>query len=157
MMDIQQLSKKNIPDILLLEKNHAPDKPLYAKYDEKALNFIFDNPETCRAYGIFENGKLIAWGCYRTKWKDDNLTQEGTYEISSVVVDSNFRRKGIGKALLNKIIDEIKNNQEFKNIYLTVSPLNLGALLLYLKNGFLIYDFKKNVYGEGADRVYLKI
>lgn len=156
-MKIQQLNKENIPDILLLEKHHAPDKPHYAKYDNEALSFIFNNSKTCRAYGIFDDGKLIAWGCYRTNWKDDNLTQEGTYEISSIVVDTTYRRKGIGESLLKKIISEIKKNQNFKNIYLTVSPLNLGALLLYLKNGFLIYDFRKNVYGEGADRVYLKL
>jgi len=106
---------------------------------------------------FLKKDKLIAWGAYRTQYKDDNLTQKETYEISSIVVDKNRRRKGMGKAILNKIIGEIKKNQQFRNIYLTVSPLNLGALFLYLKNGFVICNFKKDVYGPGADRVYLKL
>jgi ribosomal protein S18 acetylase RimI-like enzyme len=156
-MDIKQLNSSNIQAIIQLEKEHAPDRPHYAKYDEKALNFIFNNSQSCRAYGAFDSNELVAWGAYRTNWRDDNLTQDGTYEISSVVVNTNYRRQGIGKMLLNKIIEGIKKNQNFKNIYLTVSPLNLGALLLYLTNGFIVYDFKKDVYGPGADRIYLKL
>lgn len=156
-MQIKQLSKTNTQDIIDLEKEHAPDRPYYAKYDENALHFIFDNSKTCQAYGVFEKNKLIAWGAYRTNWKDDNLTQKGTFEISSIVVNTKYRKQGIGKMLLNKIVEEIKKNQHFKNIYLTVSPVNLGALLLYLKNGFVVYDFKKDVYGPGSDRIYLKL
>jgi len=61
-MTIKQLNKENIPNIIQLEKNHAPDKPHYARYDEKALNFIFDNPTTCKAYGIFEKRQTYCLG-----------------------------------------------------------------------------------------------
>ena len=47
--------------------------------------------------------------------------------------------------------------KKFTKIYLTVSPLNTGALLLYVKNGFVIFDYKPNVYGPGADRVFLEL
>ncbi|HWS83970.1 MAG TPA: hypothetical protein VN207_06895 [Ktedonobacteraceae bacterium] len=42
-----------------------------------------------------------------------------------------------------------------KEIFLTVSPLNFAALLLYLKNGFIISDYRRDVYGLGVDRVYM--
>lgn len=155
-MEINELTAKNIKDILNLEKDSAPDKPYYSKYDDEALNFIFNNPKTCKAYGLFENNKLIAWGCYRTQWKDENV-KEGVYEISSIVVDKNQRRKGLGKQVLKIIIEDIKKSQDYKEIYLTVYPGNLGALLLYLNNNFLIYNYKKDVYGPGPDRVYLHL
>jgi len=52
-MTIKQLNKENIPNIIQLEKNHAPDKPHYARYDEKALNFIFDNPNNMQGLWHF--------------------------------------------------------------------------------------------------------
>lgn len=154
-MELQQLMKASIQDIIALEKVHAPDRPYYAKYDEKALNFIFDNPKICKAYGLFDNGKLIGWGAYRSQWSEYNSKEEGIFEISSIVVDTSYRRKGIGQQLLDKLFDDVKKSKHFKKIYLTVSPKNLGALLLYLNNEFEIYDFKKDIYGPGADRVYL--
>lgn len=153
-MKTKGLTRKHIPAVMALEKQHAPDRLNYARYDNKALSFIFDNPKICHAYGIFDGDNLICWGAYRSGWSKDNL-EEGVYEISSIVVHTDYRRRGFGKMMLDKIFEEIKRNQKYKKIYLTVSPLNLGALLLYLKNGFVIYDFKKNVYGERANRLYL--
>ena len=155
-MDLKELSKKNIQEILDLEKNHAPDTPHYSKYNEEALSFIFDNPKSCKAFGLYENSKLIGWGAYRTNWKDENVNN-GIYEISSIVIHQSYRRKGLGQQMLKKIIEDIKKNQDFKEIYLTVYPQNLPPLLLYLKSNFVIYNYKKDVYGPGSDRVYLKL
>lgn len=155
-MELKKLTATNIKDVLCLEKDNAPDKPFYLKYNDEALIFIFDNPKTCKAYGLFDNNKLIAWGCYRTQWKDENV-KEGVYEISSIVVNKNYRRKGLGKQILNRAIEDIKKGQNYKEIYLTVYPGNLSALLLYLNNGFVIYNYKKDVYGPGSDRVYLHL
>lgn len=154
-MEVKQLTVENIPQIILLEKDHAPDRPYYAKYDEEALQFIFDNPRTCRVFGLFDQNNFVGWGCYRTQWSEYNSQEQGVYEIGSIVIHSNYRRQGLGKKLLDKLFEDIKKQQWYKKIYLTVSPKNIGALLLYLTNGFEIYDFKKNVYGERADRLYL--
>lgn len=151
-MELRQLKKENIPDILLLEKDHAPEKPYYSKYDEEALNFIFNNPKTCEAIGLFDNNKLIGWGSYRTNWH--RHSKENGVEISSIVINKNYRRRGLGKKILNEIIVKMKK-RGIINIYLTVSPLNNDALLLYIKNGFVIYNYKKDVYGPGSDRLYL--
>jgi len=155
-MEIRALNSEDIASILLLEKDHAPDIPFYAKYNHEALAFIFDNADSCHAVGLFDDKKLVGWGGYRTNWSKDNLTV-GIYEISSIVLHKDYRGKGNGKDILLNLIGTIKKNQQYKKIYLTVSPLNIGALILYLKNNFVIYDFKKNVYGEGADRLYLEL
>ncbi len=155
-MELKTLTKDHINDILCLETESGPDKPLYVRYNEEALNFIFDHPETCGAVGMFEGKKLLAWGAYRTDWRGHNK-EEGIYEVSSIVVDKAHRGKGLGGAILKDIIDRIKHSQKYKEIYLTVSPLNLNALMLYLKNGFVINDFQKDVYGPGTDRVFLSL
>ena len=154
-MDIRKLTSGDVDAIVALEKDHAPDPPLYARYDKEALDFIFDNPTTCAAFGIFDNGRLVGWGAYRTQWPAHGNPELGAFEISSIVVDTTYRRQGIGKKLLEYIYSEIKDRIDYKKIYLTVSPKNLGALLLYLNFGFGIYDFKKDVYGPGSDRLYL--
>lgn len=155
-MDIKQLNHQNIKQIIDLESHSAPNVPHYKPYDEEALKFIFDNSKSCRAYGMFDGEKLIGWGAYRTNWSEYNK-EEGVYEISSIVIDKDYRRKGYGQQILDRIISEIKSNQSFNKIYLTVSPLNNGALILYLENNFVVYDYKKDIYGPGADRIFLEI
>ena len=149
-MRIVRLNKNNISDIIEFEKEHGPDKPHYVRYIKEELEEIFDNPKACRAYGVWEDDKLIGWGAYRIK-------SNGAYEICSIVIDKSHRGKGLGKRMLEKLIKVIQKNQKSSNIHLTVYPDNLDALLLYLKSNFRIYDYKKNFYGPGADRLFLKL
>lgn len=153
-MQLATLRHEDIPLILELESQSAPDKPLYVRYDQEALAFIFNNPDTCDAVGVFDGKKLIGWGAYRTNWKGHNK-EEGVYEISSIVVDKDSRGKGLGTKILQEILKRIQTSQNYKSIYLTVSPQNIPALLLYLKNGFIICDYQKDVYGPDTDRVFL--
>ena len=155
-MELQELSSQSIKEILKLEQKSAPDKPYYSKYNEEALQFIFDNPSKCKAFGMYEGNTLVGWGCYRTQWKDENV-KDDVYEVSSIVVHTAYRRQGIGRLILNKIIEDIKSSQDYKEIYLTVYPENIAPLFLYLKSGFIIYNYKKDVYGPGSDRIYLRL
>ena len=153
-MKLRKLAKTDTSSIIALEKTHAPDKPYYARYDKEALNFIFNNPKNCTAIGLFEDEKLIGWGAYRTSWHRHD--KEKGVEISSIVINKNYRRRGLGKKILNHIISDLKQKKN-ESIFLTVSPKNTAALMLYLKNNFIIYDFKKNVYGKNSDRLYLRL
>ncbi len=154
-MKLKILTKKDIDLIIELEKHSAPEKPHYARYDIKALSYIFENPNKCGAFGMFDDKKLIGWGAYRSNWKKNNKESE-ICEVSSIVVDKDYRRSGLGNTILNKILEVLKL-KKLDKAFLTVSPLNVGALILYLKRGFLIYDFRKDIYGPGADRIYLEI
>lgn len=148
-MQVISLTKKDIKNILRLESESAPEKPDYAKYSTKELQDLFDNPEKCQAFGIYSDNELIGWSAY--KWIRGNL-----YEITPVVVGKNYRGKGLGKALLEHAVKEVLSNHKDAEIFLTVYPQNLSALNLYLKNNFVVYDFKKDYYGLGADRLFLK-
>ena len=61
--------------------------------------------------------------------------------------------------------DNIEEIMKFEQIHAPDKPLyaratradldHVAALILYLKNGFIISDYKRDVYGEGVDRVYM--
>lgn len=148
-MQVINLTKKDIQNILRLESVSAPEKPDYVKYSEEELQDLFNKSQTWSVFGIYLDNELVGWSSYRKK--NTNL-----YEISSVVVSKGHRGKGLGKALLTRAVKEILNNHNDAEIYLTVYPQNLNALVLYLKNNFVVYDFKKDYYGPGADRLFLK-
>lgn len=154
-MQIKRLESTHLDAILSLESHSAPQVPIYKPYDQDALNFIFSNSDKCAAFGMFDEERLVAWGAYRSDWNADN-SQRGVFEISSLVVDRDYRNQGIGGKLLMYIIEQMKDKNA-KKIYLTVSPLNISALVLYLKYGFVIYDYKKDVYGPSVDRLYLSL
>lgn len=65
------------------------------------------------------------------------------FEIDYIVVDSQFRRQGIGQELLKSII--LLNPE---NITLEVREDNIGAINLYKKNGFVVVSKREKYYGN---------
>jgi len=154
-MNIITLSSDHLNLILEFEKAQTQCE-LYYGFDKKSLQDLFNNPSKGQALGIMENEVLIAYGAFKIDWQEQS-DSEGVYEISSVVVSSNHRGKGLGARILDELVSRAKAQPDYHKLYLTVSPLNIGALILYLKHGFIITDFKTNVYGPGTDRVYLTL
>ena len=68
-------------------------------------------------------------------------------EIIDIYVTPEYRRKGIAKELMNKIIDD----EQVKNITLEVNINNKNAILLYNSLGFKEATKRKDYYnGEDA-------
>lgn len=155
-MDIKSLNSTHISQIIKLESDQTPEKLYYSRYSLKDLQFIFSNPDSCGAVGLFIGKQIIGWGSYRTNWRR-HKKEKSVCEISSVVIDKKYRRQGLGLKILNKIIEILEKKIKTHQLFLTVSPLNIPALLLYLKRGFIIYDYRKDIYGPGEDRVYLEL
>ncbi len=76
--------------------------------------------------------------------------------IHSFYIDKGYRRKGIGRKLLQKVIDILKNDG-FKEIELTVDPDNEAADRLYKNFGFKKVGLRKNEYGRGVDRNLMRL
>lgn len=150
-MGIKKLTADHLNKILELDTQYQPE---YVEIKKDELEFIFNNPKTCCALGIFDKDKLVAWGTFIHGHHDRNKLQ-GIYEIYALFVDKKYRGDGLGEKLLKELIEEIKKTQNYKEVYLTTSPLNIPALFLYMKNGFVITDFKKDYYGPNTDRVFL--
>ena len=76
--------------------------------------------------------------------------------IYSFYTDNKFRNRGIGKLLLGKVLDGLRNDF-FKMVQLTVDPDNIAAARLYRSFGFKKADIRKNEYGRGVHRHLLSL
>ena len=76
--------------------------------------------------------------------------------INRVAINAEYRQKGIGQALIDKMVDvchEQKDTVEF--ITLEVRSSNTAAQALYLKNGWKQVTVKKGYYSNGEDAIYM--
>ena len=70
-------------------------------------------------------------------------------EIISIIIDKKFRKVGIGKNLLNKLLN-IALKKKINNIFLEVSVKNQIAISLYKKFNFIKVGKRKNYYFQNG-------
>jgi len=85
---------------------------------------------------MYENAKFSFNG-------KENILNE--IEIYNIAVKKEFRRKGIGQAILNALVSQ-KREHKILNIWLEVRESNLPAISFYKKNGFIKTQIRKNFY-----------
>jgi ribosomal-protein-alanine N-acetyltransferase len=71
----------------------------------------------------------------------------GELHINNVAVRSQYRRRGIGAALLNHVINEARR-RKVKAAFLEVRSANRAAQTLYEKSGFKAIARRANYYSE---------
>lgn len=76
--------------------------------------------------------------------------------LFSFYIDKDYRSKGIGRSLLGKALD-ILRNKNFREIELTVDPGNENAVSLYKGFGFKRVTLRKNEYGKGINRDLMRL
>ena len=81
-------------------------------------------------------------------------TIAGETEIFNVAVSPKFRRNGIGKALIEKFIETVRE-KETQVIFLEVRTSNLPAISLYEKNGFVFCGIRKDYYTDPKENAIL--
>lgn len=100
--------------------------------DENALNFVFE-----------EEGKIK--GLLMAEKKRNNAIpiaeKRITYFIDDIVVDSNYRRKGIGKALYEHLLN-IAKSEMVDSIELNVWAFNKSAIKFYESLGMTVKNMK---------------
>ncbi|HPW45483.1 MAG TPA: ribosomal protein S18-alanine N-acetyltransferase [bacterium] len=76
-------------------------------------------------------------------------------ELHTFAVKSSWRRKGIGRRMLNKMLD-LARGYDVERIYLLVRHYNVSAKNLYESLGFKIIGVRKNYYqDDGADALVM--
>ncbi|HEY6660448.1 MAG TPA: ribosomal protein S18-alanine N-acetyltransferase [Pyrinomonadaceae bacterium] len=71
----------------------------------------------------------------------------GELHINNVAVRSEYRRRGIGAALLNRVLEEARR-REAKAAFLEVRSANQAAQMLYEKSGFKAIARRADYYSE---------
>lgn len=155
MIKIKILKAQDAESILELESRCGLKLPSYIPYDRKQLDIYIFNNKDAKAFGAYDKDELIGWSGYSCMEKEDG-TDRGVYEMCGMVVDPRYRRQGIGLKLFKVRLEELLKKKNLKRIYATNFPKNSPIIILYLTNGFVIYDYKKDIYGPGADRIFVK-
>lgn len=113
-------------------------------------------------YGKFivaenEHGDIIGVCEMLRQWGQAGQTgpPSGAF-IHSFYIKEAFRHRGIGKNLLENVIDILKKDG-FKYVQLTVDPDNKPALNLYGRFGFEKKQLEIGEYGEGQDRFLMEL
>ena len=86
------------------------------------------------------------------------VTRDGV-EIISILIDKRYRKAGIGKSLLDRLLN-IALKKKIQNIFLEVSVENQIAINLYEKFNFIKVGKRKNYYyqhGKYIDADIMKL
>ena len=115
-------------------------------FDTSIVSFDFEsNPY--RKYILYVNDDVtLGFLCY-----EDIFDR---YEIDNIFVDLSNRRKGIGKKLIERLI-ELGKLSKIKNITLEVNKNNIPAIKLYEMMGFQERAIRKNYY-NGVDGILME-
>ena len=97
------------------------------------------NKKTNLSFGAFYNKTLISF----ILGDVFNIEKILEYEILLIYVRKDFRKKGLGTKLLNKIEE---NNTRLKKIYLEVSKNNSEGISFYKKMKFIGMHTRKNYF-----------
>jgi len=66
-------------------------------------------------------------------------------QINNIAIHPDFRRKGIGEAVMRKVLDQMAR-EKAKFVFLEVRPSNIAAFSLYRKLGFKVLGIRKDYY-----------
>jgi len=134
----------NILDLTALRKleKESFDRDAWPMIDLIAV-LTFSNVVRLKAV---EDGNMIGFVA------GDPRPRDGWGWIATIAVDSNFRRRGIGTALLHACESQLGVPRS----RLTVRTSNQGAIILYEKEGYLTIDVWKAYYSDGEDAIVME-
>ena len=90
---------------------------------------------------IFDGNEMAGWASLSPV--SSRCVYEGVGEVS-IYVASNFRGKGIGKVLLQQLINESEENGLW-TLQSGIFPENIGSIELHKKCGFRVIGYRERV------------
>ena len=140
MINYRQLTKEDeifFNHLIFNEEKNYDDFLSMGWSTNQIINQI--NKKTNLAFGAFNNKTLVSF----ILGDLFNIEKISEYEILLIYVSKDFRKKGFGTKLLNKIEE---NNTRLKKIYLEVSKNNSGGISFYTKKKFIGIHTRKNYF-----------
>lgn len=98
-------------------------------------------------YLVELDGEVIGNASYEPRGAD-------AFYLSGIMIVPRFQGKGIGKMIVQKLLDDMKGA---KRIELVTYPDNVAALKLYQGAGFVVESRHENYWGEGEPRLLLAL
>jgi ribosomal-protein-alanine N-acetyltransferase len=142
-MKLRRFSLADLDKILEIEKLSFPYREAWSK---EYFEILYQkNPEEFIV--AEENGKVVGYTIGQLK--------NDSAEIISLAVAPNWRKKGIGKALTEFLINHFRG-KKIKEIFLHVRTKNEVATSFYQNLGFEVSKTIKNYYRNGDDAYLMK-
>jgi diamine N-acetyltransferase len=105
------------------------------------------NDDCYKTFIAFDNGEPIGFSQIRKNKKVyDFIDDKEAIELLRIYVDKKYIGKGIGKMLINRCLEEIKN-MEKQTVWLGVWEHNHIAINFYKRNGF--YEVGNHIFKVG--------
>jgi ribosomal protein S18 acetylase RimI-like enzyme len=139
--DVLELIGRNRKDFVTYENMRAPDG--YLDVEKARKHFEKRNPVIIKA---MIGNKLV--GFVSIHEIDEGL------KLSWLLVDREFRNKGVGSRLLEEVIRYAKS-KGYNKIFLNTWHTNEKAIKLYERYGFRVYNVKENDRGPGVHTVQM--
>ena len=100
--------------------------------------------ESSASFGLVaeEDGEIVGYGCI--------TCAADTSDLENVVVVEEYRRSGIGRAIVEGLLAEAKQRGAEKT-FLEVRVSNVAAMTMYLKSGFVGVYARTRYYADGED------
>lgn len=139
-MQVELMNKSHIDGIMEIEKDSFAIPWSRASVEKELRNNL-------AIYTVVkENDKVVGYG---GMW---HVVNEG--HITNIAVHKDYRRKGIGNIIVNKLI-EIAEEKEMIGLTLEVRKSNVPALELYRKNGFKLEGIRPEYYEDNKEDAYI--
>ncbi|MBX5320738.1 MAG: GNAT family N-acetyltransferase [Candidatus Bathyarchaeota archaeon] len=137
MIKVREAAIEDLPVIIVLMKKNS--EPLN---EDLAVFFTAKNPnEEYKLFVAEKNGKIIGFSrVHFYRWN------KSAYAIN-LLVDSKYRRKGIGTLLL-KTMEGFAKEKGARVLMFDTAIDNIPALNLYFKNGFKICGYNNKLYDD---------
>lgn len=137
---IRRMRQQDLPGVCAIEKENFS-----VPWSEKSFLESMEREDTVFLAAVFEACVVGYLGCYCIA---------GNAEITNVAVCREFRRKGIGRMLLERLFEEASALQ-CTEILLEVRESNLTAAQLYRSVGFETISIRKNFYEKPTENAVI--
>jgi ribosomal-protein-alanine acetyltransferase len=141
-MDYRQAIKDDIPSIDCINRHFLPEN-----YDKKTYEVHIELTPTLNWVAVSDDqiiGYIIT-----------HIQDRVEAHITSIAVDENHRRKGVGKMLIVKMLIEAKK-KKLLSCSLHVRVSNAAAIGLYEGLKFNKVRIKKGYYEDGEDAYFMR-
>ncbi len=139
----QKATVKDIPKLISIEQKVAGLKIYSAMTKEKEWEEEIGK-DNATVYLVMKDNVAVGDISYEKR-------NDGAY-ISGLVVGPQFQGMGIGREIMRRIMEELK---DVKKIELVTHPENGVAIKLYTSFGFAVKERKENYFGDGEPRIVL--
>lgn len=133
-MKIEIMQEKHLSAVAEIASRSLPDA-----WSEGAFKEELKNP-SATVFVALSDDEVMGFGGVQTVLDEAYIT--------NIAVNKEFRRQGVGEALLKEIINHCKN---CRFVSLEVRVSNSAAINLYEKSGFVSLGIRKNFYSHPTE------